>query len=504
MKNLDAVSNPEDVPTKAYVDNVVAVSTTQPTGSEIWLDLNTASPDSVLLDKGTADTYYVNSGPGGDTMQGNLALDNTAFLSLNAPAVSTQNIEFRVGDLLRWTLGRDNTAESGANTGSNFAVAAWNDAGGFIKRAVTFIRSTGLLTVAGDPTDPLGVATKQYVDGKAFYGTRNRIINGDFSVNQRGFTSSTTAGLGFDRWQLNHSGTGTNTHSVQTPVLGELPESAKNYWRIATSGQSAAGDYCTGFQRIEGVRTLSGKIATVSFWAKASTGTPKIAVEFEQVFGTGGTPSAAVQTLAGQITLSTTWTRYSVTVGIPSIAGKTLGTAGDDLLRLVLWLSAGSNYSSRTGSLGPQAVTVDFWGVQVEEGTYASPYEQKPYRDELRAAQRYFYRIAGDTTTNTYGYVGTGMTMSATGARIGGNLPVSMRAIPTTTLTGSLSVRAGTAGAVTAVINLTGIGTVYFPTSNPDRFFTDSTVASGLTAGYPLVAYMANATGNYLDFNAEL
>ena len=221
---------------------------------------------------------------------------------------------------------------------------------------------------------------------------RNRIINGDFSVNQRAFTSATTdTTYGFDRWLLGKSG-GTVTYSTQAPALGELSESARAFARVVTSGQSAAGDYAILSQRIESVRTLSGKTATVSFWAKAAVGAPKVAVEVEQNFGTTGSPSGAVQTYAGQVTLSTSWARYSISVAVPSIAGKTLGTAGNDFVSIALWTSAGSTFNARTGSLGIQSATIDIWGVQVEEGSVATLFEQKSYADELRACQRYYER----------------------------------------------------------------------------------------------------------------
>ncbi len=107
---------------------------------------------------------------------------------------------------------------------------------------------------------------------------RNRVMNGDFSVNQRAFVSSTATGTyGFDRWAVICSG-GTTTHSAQAPTLGTLPESAKANVRLVTSGHSIAGDLCYLTQRMEGVRTLSGKTVTVSFWAKASTGTPMTSI----------------------------------------------------------------------------------------------------------------------------------------------------------------------------------------------------------------------------------
>jgi hypothetical protein len=58
-------------------------------------------------------------------------------------------------------------AESTGNAGSDFSIARWNDAGGWIDNPLLITRSTGLATVIGDPTANLGIATKQYVDTKA-------------------------------------------------------------------------------------------------------------------------------------------------------------------------------------------------------------------------------------------------------------------------------------------------------------------------------------------------
>ncbi|MFM7855584.1 MAG: hypothetical protein ACKO96_27575, partial [Flammeovirgaceae bacterium] len=98
---------------------------------------------------------------------------------------------------------------------------------------------------------------------------------------------------------------------------------------------------------------------TFSFWAKASTGTPKVGTCFVQNFGSGG--SAAVITKSGDVTISSSWARYSVTVAIPSVSGKTIGTSS--YLRTFLFTSAGSGLSSYT-DIGLQNVTIQIWGVQ--------------------------------------------------------------------------------------------------------------------------------------------
>jgi len=236
-----------------------------------------------------------------------------------------------------------------------------------------------------------------------FYAGKNKIINGDFFINQRALTSTTSAGYGFDRWAQAFS-TGTSTYSAQTFTPGTAPVSGyegATFARILTATQSGVGAYSLLKQPIESVRTLAGQTATVSFWAKAATGTPKIAVEFAQNFGSGGSPSAEVDTYAGQVTLSTSWVRYSVSVTVPSLSGKTIGTtANSSDLTVALWVSAGTNFNARTGSIGVQNNTFDIWGVQVEAGSTATDFQTASgsIAGELALCQRYCYVIQGNTT----------------------------------------------------------------------------------------------------------
>lgn len=221
-------------------------------------------------------------------------------------------------------------------------------------------------------------------------GFRNLIINGDFRINQRGFTSTTTDGAyGFDRWTILTSGG--LTYSAQTFSPGNAISGYEpiNFARLATSGQSASTAYSIFTQKIEGVRTCAGQQITISFWAKASSGTPKVAIELAQVFGTGG--STSVDTYINQVTLSTSWNRYIVSCTVPSISGKTVGSA-NDYFGLTLWTSAGSNFNARTGSLGIQNNTIDFWGVQVEANNVPTSFEQRPIGVELALCQRYYER----------------------------------------------------------------------------------------------------------------
>ena len=288
--------------------------------------------------------------------------------------------------------------------------------------------------LVADSATSTGLAWKSY--GAQFVAGKNKIINGDFSINQRNWTSSTASGtFGYDRWkQINSDGTVTMSAQAFTP--GTAPVAgyeASNFMRIVTSGQSSVNAFAFPAQPIEDVRTLAGQTITISFWAKAGSGTPKVAIEMENSYGTGGSPSSNVQTYFGQVTLSTSWARYSVTGTMPTLTGKTLGTTPNTSATFLgLWVSGGSTFNSRTGSLGIQNNTFDFWGVQVEAGSVATPFTTATgtIQGELAACQRYYVRW-GDGT-QAYSLVSpSGWIVNST--TCGGfiNLPSRMRTAPT-------------------------------------------------------------------------
>jgi hypothetical protein len=62
----------------------------------------------------------------------------------------------------------DWTAETGGNTGSDFRIVRYNDSGGYLASTLIIDRASGDIIVEHDPTQALGVATKQYVDAVAF------------------------------------------------------------------------------------------------------------------------------------------------------------------------------------------------------------------------------------------------------------------------------------------------------------------------------------------------
>jgi hypothetical protein len=320
----------------------------------------------------------------------------------------------------------------------------------------------------------------------------NAIINGAFEINQRGLTSSTAGGYGFDRWTTLGIG-GTVTQSAQSFTPGSAPQSgyeAANFARVVTSGQSAAGDLAMFRQLIEDVRTFANQTVTLSFWAKAGSGTPSLSVELPQNFGSGG--SAVVNTFAGKITLSTSWQRYSLSVSVPTISGKTLGPSS--FLALNLFLSAGSSFDSRTGSLGIQSNTFDIWGVQLEAGPVATPFRRNAnsLQGELAACQRYYQRF---NSVTAFGPVtGTGQAESTTRVRIGQAIPTTMRTL-TSVSWGNIRISDGVNSFVPSSVFISG------DNGQIPQVVADAT---GMTAFRPYYLQGNNNTAGFLALEGEL
>jgi len=202
----------------------------------------------------------------------------------------------------------------------------------------------------------------------------------------------------------------------------EVEGNPKYFSRTVVSSLVGADSRIDKQQKIENVSTLAGKKATLSFYAKADAD-KNIAIELLQYFGTGGTPSSNVTGIGSQlVALGTTWNKYEITVDIPNIAGKTLGTDGNDYLIVGFWFDAGSDYDTRTAGLGQQSGTFDIAQVQLEEGSVATPFEERPYGVELQLCQRYYCFLEGTTLAFMYS--------SGTSSIIAQELPVQMRTTP--------------------------------------------------------------------------
>jgi len=313
---------------------------------------------------------------------------------------------------------------------------------------------------------------------------RNKIINGGFDIWQRG-TSFTNLGLfnfPSDRWlNYNDGSGGTRVYSRQTFTPGTAPVAgyeAQYFFRYNESSATTGATSNLLDQRIEDVRTLAGQTVTISFWAKADANRT-ISTGMEQVFGSGG--SSTVTYASASHSVTTSWQRFSHTLSLGSLSGKTIGTNSFLMLRFFFPVNV--------------IQTIDIWGVQLEAGSVATPFEQRPIGTELALCQRYYYRLAQNT-----GRYGAGYAKTTTTADVIIDFPVTMRTNP------SALEQSGTAGDYLIAYQNSAVAGSSVPT------FTNATVKNGtvnftvgavLTAGNGVIAG-PNGANSYLGWSAEL
>jgi hypothetical protein len=142
-----------------------------------------------------------------------------------------------------------------------------------------------------------------------------------------------------------------------------------------------------------------------------------------------------------------------------------------------------------TGALlGSQ--TLNFAGIQLEQGSIATAFEFEPFETTLRKCQRYYYRFGGIA----YGPLLTCMTHTTTGARGYIPFPVTMRSVPT-------------AIAVIGSAPATGYGT--YSSISFDRTTVNAAMpaisGSGWVAGGGNIVYGNSDGTTYIELNgAEL
>lgn len=341
-----------------------------------------------------------------------------------------------------------------------------------------------------DSTDnvwyPIGVGAHQHTNAADTpavmpYSTyaaagKNKIINGDFGIWQRG-TSFSPGGYNADRWRYDDTGGATATISRQTFTPGTAPVTGyegKFFYRTAVTTAAA---YQAFQQYIEDVQTFASQTVTLSFWVKAAASTT-ISAYLDQNFGSGGSSQVGT-TISTTIPATTSWTRVNYTVAVPSISGKTIGTGSSLSVRIVIGQG-----------------TFDFWGFQLEAGSTATAFQTATGNpaSELAACQRYYFRNNALTAFATL--IPSGLVTSATNYYGTINFPVQMRTSPTSVDFANLQLLDSSIGTIT----ITGLTTSQ--ASNLTASF--DCVITGGTAGRFGWLRASSTTAAYIGLSAEL
>lgn len=240
---------------------------------------------------------------------------------------------------------------------------------------------------------------------------RNRIINGDMRIDQRGngteiVNDTLSYKYGVDRFATFNSVT-TNSLSLQRISITDIP-SFNFATRIKVKIQQtppSSSEFGFG-QKIEGFNmddlfwgTSSAKSVTLSFWARASTVINNVTCGMVQAIGGG-------QSYLTKINLTTSFQKYIINIPGPT-TNTTFGTQNSYHSQFWMSFGAHSAYTSSSENIwaiGPSSkltgstdiislpvnTYVDITGIQLESGQQTTTFERRPFGIELLLCQRYY------------------------------------------------------------------------------------------------------------------
>ena len=376
------------------------------------------------------------------------------------------------------------------------------------------------ITMASDGTC---TAKLTGITGGGTFSNRNKIINGDFTIHQRGGTIASSSGnYTLDRWRTYRAGDSSGGFSVeqstgsypQTNISGVIDNfKASAFITVTSAGSAAVNNNCKFQQRIEGSNvydlafgTVAAKKVTVSFYVKCS-----LTGDFGVALVNGSHNRSNVQLYT--VNSASTWERKVITFDGDTSGSWDFGTGTG----LQLMFDMGSGSDKHTSSLNTwvsgekhgtsssvklihtNGATMQYAGVQLEEGSVATSFEHRSISDELARCQRYYYQI-GPLQSDIF----------AQGRTDNDNLnmyvlvhyPVTMRSAPATLTTtgsaGNYDVRRDTTKGCSAVPTITAASSTHLA-----QIGCQSS-GHGWGTASPM-QLQADGSGNaFLGFSAEL
>ncbi len=331
------------------------------------------------------------------------------------------------------------------------------------------------------------------VAGPEVVAGKNALINGACDIWQRGTSFASGAGLSAsvaysaDRWHWyrgnNTSGATLSRQSSGLTGFQYCIRMQRNSGNTSTEGLGLR----YSVESADSYR-FAGKTVTLSFWARAGANYSASSNNFRATIATGTGNDQVVHSFTGftyvvdtNVTLTTTWTRYSIT-----------GTCASNITQIGLEM-----FFNPTGTAGANDY-MEITGLQLEEGLTASSFSRAAgtIAGELEACQRYCVKFT-PATNNGYERIGVSLGTNSSGQSIFINLPVEMRTYPTSMTT------SGTFAVWNA--NMTTVGSLALSTTPGTHKSAVFLSSNGNSNGFNYFHfYAANTSTDYMLFGAEL
>ena len=289
---------------------------------------------------------------------------------------------------------------------------------------------------------------------------RNRIINGDMRIAQRGTTNvvpNSSAQIStylIDRFQtFSNVSTGILTQSQASLASSDAPYQLglKNYSNIFVTSGFTSSNIVSYAQIIEGYNisdlswgTSFGVPVTVSFWFRNNAPSGSF---FNLTIGISGSQTQYITSFTSSPTI---WQYLTFSIPPPANGTTVNSTSSGGIIVHIApygviqtgpgWNTTGSAYNTQGSYNWPSLAGnyIHLTGVQLEKGTVATPFEFRPYGTELALCQRYYQEMPN---TNGAHFTGVGRLITTTNATNGAiiaalNYTTTMRAAPTPTYYG--------------------------------------------------------------------
>ena len=204
-------------------------------------------------------------------------------------------------------------------------------------------------------------------------GRKNLIINGDFQIDQRGYSGSTSAdgnNYTVDRWTNYFATTVTKSKEV---ISGR----SRGVLNLNSASQADIG------QRIEHSDNISGQTMSLSFWAKNVSGNT------DNKFQIGNSIDAGI--INQNFTTTASWQKFEYTFTLAAFSNL-----------------SGTAYSYCSFQVNTAGASWSLAEVQLELGSVATDFEHRTYAESLLACQRYYEIIAKPTAADDSPYFGIG------------------------------------------------------------------------------------------------
>ncbi|TIM24484.1 MAG: hypothetical protein E5Y74_01715 [Mesorhizobium sp.] len=346
---------------------------------------------------------------------------------------------------------------------------------------------------AGAPQDLTMQQAANALNSYLSAGIRNRLINGDGAINQRGVTAPTDDTYGWDRHNVL-----TQTAAIGISTLSNVANGLPSMMRLTQS--QATAQRMGNSHIVERVNCVDLRGKTITLVGKLRNSIAA-ATRYAILEWTGAADAVVSDIVnswtngtftAGQFFNATTLNVLAVGAITPVAATvtdilltATVGAAANNLI-VFLWTETAQAQNS-TLDIAWELLDYDATGK-----TY--PTEFRPRAIELMLCKRYYFQVGGNTAFEVFG---VGFDSSATLAYITFPHQVTMRVTPTFSISSPAHFQINDG-------NISVVTGMSVPAGTPDTTTLAVTVASGLTVGRAGLVQAANTLSARARFEAEL